>query len=168
MGLKIIDLEPLWDVRGLFVRSFCRDEYMLNHLEHNIVQCNISYNLRRGTLRGMHYQLPPHEEVKIIQCTQGSIFDVVVDLRKRSATYLKWKGFELRANEYRIVYVPRGCAHGYQSLEDNSTISYMVTESYYPEFERGVRWNDPTIKISWPLPVTVISKKDMNHPDIFP
>lgn len=167
-GLKIIDIEPRYDNRGFFARSFCKDEFSKYHLEHDIVQCNLSHNFHKGTLRGMHYQLPPHEEVKMVRCTQGNIFDVVIDLRKDSLTYLQWRGLDLRADDYRMLYIPQGCAHGYQALEDNTTVSYMVTESYHPECERAIRWNDPSIKISWPLPVTLLSEKDNSHPDFVP
>jgi dTDP-4-dehydrorhamnose 3,5-epimerase len=165
-GLKTIDIEPFQDERGFFARSFCRDEFARAHLEYDVVQCNISHNIRKGTIRGMHYQLPPYEEVKMVQCTQGSIFDAVIDLRKQSSTYLQWRGFTMRADEYRMLYVPKGFAHGYQSLEDNSTVIYMVTESYHPECELAIRWNDPSIRIIWPLPVTILSNKDKNHPDL--
>ena len=142
-GLKIIDIEPVRDDRGFFARSFCRDEFSRNNLDYEISQCNISHNLKKGTLRGMHYQLPPHEEVKMVRCTRGSIFDVAIDLRRESPTYLQWRGIDLREDDYRMLYIPKGCAHGYQALEDNTTVSYMVTESYHPECERAVRWNDP-------------------------
>jgi dTDP-4-dehydrorhamnose 3,5-epimerase len=166
--LKIIDIEPLRDNRGFFARSFCRDEFLNHNLDYEISQCNISQNIHKGTLRGMHYQMPPHEEVKMVRCLQGAIFDVVIDLRKDSVTYLQWRGFELRADEHRMLYVPKGCAHGYQTLEDNSIVSYMVTESYHPESERAVRWDDPSINIKWPLPVTLLSEKDNRHPDFIP
>jgi dTDP-4-dehydrorhamnose 3,5-epimerase len=167
-SLKIIDIEPISDNRGFFARSFCRDEFRKNNLQYEIVQCNISQNIHKGTLRGLHYQLPPHEEVKMIRCVQGTIFDVIIDLRKDSATYLQWRGFELRADNHRMLYVPKGCAHGYLTLEDYTTVSYMVTASYHPECERAVRWNDPIINIKWPGPATIISEKDSNHPDVVP
>lgn len=116
----------------------------------------------------MHYQVPPHEEVKMVRCTQGAIFDVAIDLRKHSATYLQWRGFELKAEVYRMLYVPKGFAHGYQTLVDNSTVSYMVTEEYHPESERAIRWDDPSVQIQWPLPVPILSQKDRHHADFKP
>ena len=167
-GLKIIDIEPLRDDRGFFARSFCRDEFLKHNLEYEIAQCNLSKNVHKGTLRGMHYQVTPHEEVKMVRCIQGAIFDVAIDLRKDSVTYLQWMGFELHADNHRMLYVPKGCAHGYQTLEDNTTVSYMVTESYHPECERAVRWNDPSFNIRWPLPTPILSEKDSRSPDFVP
>jgi dTDP-4-dehydrorhamnose 3,5-epimerase len=164
-GLKIIDIEPIRDKRGFFARSFCKDEFLKNNLQHEIVQCNISHNIHKGTLRGMHYQLPPYEEVKIVRCTQGAIFDVVIDLRIESATYLKWRGFDLRANDYRMIYIPKGCAHGFQTLKDNSDVEYMVTEVYHPDYYQGVQWNDNVFGIQWPIVPPIISDKDQNYPD---
>jgi dTDP-4-dehydrorhamnose 3,5-epimerase len=167
-GIRIIDIEPREDERGFFARSFCTEEFAKHSLEHTIVQCNISYNIRKGTIRGMHYQLPPHEEVKMVRCTQGAIFDVAIDLRKQSATYLQWRGFELKAHECRMLYIPKGFAHGYQTLMDNTTVLYMVTEAYHPESERAIRWNDPSVKISWPIADPILSPKDRHHPDFRP
>jgi dTDP-4-dehydrorhamnose 3,5-epimerase len=167
-GLKIIDIEPRCDNRGFFARSFCKEEFIKNQLEHEIVQCNISHNIQKGTLRGMHYQLPPHGEIKMVRCMEGAIFDVVVDLRKDSATYLWWRGFEIRADNYSMLYIPKGCAHGYQTMEDDTTVLYMVTEFYHPECERAIRWNDPSINIRWPLPISLISEKDKSYPDFVP
>ena len=164
-GLKIIDIDRIDDNRGFFARSFCKDEFLKNNLENEIVQCNISQNVHKGTLRGMHYQLHPHEEVKMVRCTQGAIFDVVIDLRKESATYLMWRGFDLCADDYRMLYIPKGCAHGFQTLEDSSDVQYMVTEAYHPDFYQGVRWNDNVFGIQWPIVSPIISEKDQNYPD---
>jgi dTDP-4-dehydrorhamnose 3,5-epimerase len=166
--LKINDIEPHRDNRGFFARAFCKEEFAKNNLESEIIQCNLSHNIQKGTLRGMHYQIPPHEEIKMVRCTKGTIFDVAVDLRENSPTYLKWRGFEIRADNYSMLYIPRGCAHGYQTLEDDTTVFYMVTEPFHPESERGIRWNDPTITIKWPLPVSFISDKDNNYSDFIP
>ena len=165
IGAYIIESEPLKDDRGFFSRSFCVDQYTEHGLNPHIAQCNISYNHIKGTVRGMHYQLAPHREVKVVRCTRGSIYDVIVDLRSDSATYKQWVGVELTADNGKQLYVPTGFAHGYQTLEDSSEVSYQVSEFYSPQSERGVRWNDPAFAISWPLKVRSISDKDMNHPE---
>ena len=164
-GAYIIEPEPLKDDRGFFSRTFCVNEYTELGLNPHIVQCNISYNHIKGTVRGMHYQLAPHREVKVVRCTRGSIYDVIVDLRSDSATYKQWVGVELTADNGKQLYVPTGFAHGYQTLEDSSEVSYQVSEFYSPQSEQGVRWNDPAFAITWPLKVHSISDKDMNHPE---
>lgn len=164
-GIYIIDPEPLTDERGFFARSFCKEEFQKHGLETDIVQCNISYNKKRGTLRGMHYQVPPFEEAKIVSCTNGSIYDVVLDLRRDSATYCQWVAVELSADNYRRVFIPKGCAHGFQTLVDNTVVYYQMTEVFHPESASGVRWNDPVFGIQWVLDETIISEKDKNLSD---
>jgi dTDP-4-dehydrorhamnose 3,5-epimerase len=164
-GIYIIDPEPFTDERGFFARSFCKEEFQKHGLETDIVQCNISYNKKRGTLRGMHYQVPPFEEAKIVSCTNGSIYDVVLDLRRDSATYCQWVAVELSADNYRMVFIPKGCAHGFQTLVDNTVVYYQMTEVFHPESASGVRWNDPVFGIQWVLDETIISEKDKNLSD---
>jgi dTDP-4-dehydrorhamnose 3,5-epimerase len=153
------------DERGFFARSFCKDEFRNHGLETDIVQCNISYNRKKGTLRGMHYQAPPFEEAKIVSCIKGSIYDVVVDLRKDSPTYRQWHAEELSADSCQMLYVPKGCAHGFQTLEDDCVVYYQMGEYYHPECARGLRWNDPVIGIFWPVPMGIISEKDQRYAD---
>lgn len=164
-GAYIIEPEPLTDERGFFARSFCKEEFQRNGLESRIVQCNISSSKRAGTLRGMHYQIPPFEEAKIVSCIRGSIYDVVLDLRKGSSTYRRWSGMELSENNYTMVYVPKGCAHGFLTLEDDCVVYYQMTEFFHPEYARGVRWDDLAFGITWPHPAEIISEKDQNYPD---
>lgn len=159
-GVYIIEPEFLQDERGFFARSFCKEEFQNHGLETGIVQCNISYNKKKGTLRGMHYQAPPFEEVKIVSCIKGSIYDVVVDLRKDSKTYCRWFSEELREDNFKMMYIPKGCAHGFQTLEDETIVYYQMTEFYHPECARGVRWDDPVFGIEWPIQRLIISKKD--------
>jgi len=168
-GVYIIEPELLTDERGFFTRSFCKEEFQKHGLETDIVQCNISYNKRKGTLRGMHYQVPPFEETKIVSCTQGSIYYVVIDLRRDSPTFRQWHAEELSANSQWMLYIPEGCASGFQTLEDDSVVYYqMVGADYHPECSRSIRWNDPAIRILWPVPAAIISKKDQNHLDFEP
>ena len=164
-GVYIIEPELLTDERGFFARSFCKEEFEKYGLETDIVQCNISYNKIKGTLRGMHYQVPPFEEEKIVSCTKGSIYDVVVDLRRDSSTYCQWHSEKLSADSYRMLYIPKGCAHGFQTLEDNCIVYYQMGAYYHSECAVGIRWNDPAIDIVWPIPVGIISEKDKNYGD---
>jgi dTDP-4-dehydrorhamnose 3,5-epimerase len=166
-GVYIIEPELLPDERGFFARSFCKEEFRNHGLETDIVQCNISYNKKKGTLRGMHYQAPPFEEAKIVSCTKGSIYDVVVDLRKDSHTYCQWFAIELSERNFKMMYIPKGCAHGFQTLEDNSMVYYQMTEFFHPECARGVRWDDPALKIEWPISNLTISKKDQLYPKLY-
>jgi len=164
-GVYIIEPELLTDERGFFARSFCKEEFRKHGLETEIVQCNISYNKHKGTVRGMHYQVPPFEEEKIVSCTKGSIYDVVVDLRRDSPTYFKWIATGLSDNNFKMVYIPKGCAHGFQTLEDDAIVYYQMMEFFHPECARGVRWDDPMFKIDWPIYQTVImSQKDGGYP----
>jgi len=167
LGLKgsyVISLEQLSDERGFFARTWDESEFKAHGLDPRVVQCNVSFNAKRGTLRGMHYQRPPHEETKLVRCTRGRIFDVLVDLRPGSPTKLQWKGVELTAENRLMLYVPKGFAHGYQTLEDNSEVSYQVSEFYHPESEGRLVWNDPAVGIEWPVNEIVISEKDRSAP----
>ena len=156
-------MERLADERGFFARSFCQDEFRRLGLEPEIAQCNVSWNPRRGTLRGLHYQAAPHEEVKVVRCTRGAIWDVIVDMREGSATRWRWHGVELNADNRLALYVPRGFAHGFQTLLDESEVLYQMSESYYPDLARGLRWDDPKLRISWPVPGPIVSPRDRNY-----
>lgn len=159
-GAFVVEIEPRADHRGFFTRTFCRNEFAAHNLKTDVVQCNLSYNYLKGTLRGMHYQLAPKAEVKYIHCLQGAIYDVIIDLRPESGTYCKWFGIELTAENRKMLYVPEGFAHGYQALTDGATVFYQVSEFYSPEHERAVRWNDPVFHIKWPVAEPVLSEKD--------
>ncbi|MBI1983202.1 MAG: dTDP-4-dehydrorhamnose 3,5-epimerase [Acidobacteria bacterium] len=163
-GAFLLDLEPVEDQRGFFARLWCADEFRKRGLESNLAQMSISYNRLRGTVRGMHYQAPPHEETKLIRCTAGAIHDVIIDLRTDSSTLGKWYATELSARDHRMFYIPRGFAHGFQSLEDGTEVQYMISAAYHPEAARGVRWDDPAFGIRWPLPVSSISERDLSFP----
>ena len=160
----IIELECLEDERGFFARSWDDKIFGKKNLASKIVQANISFNKKKGTIRGLHYQLPPYEEAKLVRCTRGKIFDVIIDLRPKSSTFKKWVSFELSSEKHRSLYVPEGFAHGFQTMEDNSEIFYQVSQYYMPEYERGIRWDDPTFQICWPNKQIVISKKDSSYP----
>jgi len=164
-GAYIIELEPIEDNRGFFSRSFCKKEFALHGISMDIAQCNISYNKKRGTLRGMHYQIAPYEEAKIVSCNKGSIYDVIIDLRSDSSTYCEWIAIDLSEVHHRMLYVPKGFAHGFLTLEDHTEVFYHMSEFYVPGFGRGVRWNDPVFGIEWPGEVTVISNQDIAYPD---
>ena len=163
-GVFIIDIEPISDERGFFARTFCAKEFAAMGLETNFVQHSISYNKIRGALRGMHYQAAPHEEVKIVSCVKGAIYDVVIDLRPASTTFMQWVAVELTEQNHRRLYIPKGCAHGFQTLEDDTHVSYKISEFYHPECARGVRWDDPTFRIQWPFQPSVVSVKDTRYP----
>ena len=163
-GSYIIELEKREDQRGFFARAWCQKEFADHGLNANLVQASISHNARRGTLRGMHYQAPPYEETKLVRCTAGSIYDVLLDLRPASATYRQWLGVELSASNYRSVYISAGFAHGFLTLADDSEVTYQVSQFYYPESARGVRYNDPAFGIEWPMKPVVISEKDKSWP----
>ena len=167
-GAYVIALEPREDERGFFARAFCKNELAEHGLPNEIVQANLSFNHKRGTLRGMHMQVPPHGEDKMVRCIAGAIWDAIVDLRPGSPTYLKWFGVELSAANRLMLYVPKGFAHGYQSLTDGSEVLYMVTQFYTPGAERGLRWNDPAFGIPWPVSDPILSPKDAAAPDFTP
>jgi dTDP-4-dehydrorhamnose 3,5-epimerase len=164
-GAYIITIDPIEDERGFFARSFCVKEFEKYGLNPSITQCNISYNGKKGTLRGMHYQVPPHEEAKLVRCTMGAIYDVIIDLRPDSPTFKQWVATELLANNRRMLYIPEGVAHGFQTLEDHTEVFYQMSEFYYPECAKGVRWNDPTFGIFWPVDAQMISIGDQQYPD---
>ena len=159
-GAFIVEPERFEDERGFFARAFCRNEFDGQGLNSSVAQCNVAFNARKGTLRGLHYQVPPHAEAKFIRCIRGAIYDVIVDLRHDSPTYLQHFGLELSSENRSALYVPERFAHGYQALTDNAEVFYQVSEFYAPGAERGIRYDDPAIRIEWPLPVTVISDKD--------
>lgn len=164
-GVFEIHLEPKSDARGFFARAWCQREFESKALNPRLVQCSISFNSRKGTLRGMHYQAQPYEEAKVVRCTKGAIFDVVIDLRPDSPTYKEWVSVALTATNRHMIYVPEGCAHGFLTLEDESEIFYQMSEFYNPESARGVRWNDPAFQIAWPEKVEVISERDQSYPN---
>lgn len=164
-GAFIITPHLIEDERGFFARTFCRHEFEDHGLNPNLVQCNISFNKAKGTLRGMHYQAAPHGEVKLVRCTAGAIYDVIIDLRPESPTLKKWFSTQLSAINHQMLYVPEGFAHGYQTLAQQTEIFYQVSAFYHPASERGIRWNDPAFAIEWPLSITAVSKKDAAYPD---
>lgn len=163
-GAFIIDLEQRPDHRGFFARTFCMEEFQEHGLKPTVAQCNLSFNHKKGTLRGMHYQIAPATETKLIRCTQGAIYDVIVDMRPNSPTYLLHIGVELTAENRRALYVPEMFAHGYQTLTDAAEVTYQVGEFYTPGYERGLHYDDPVLGIEWPLPVSEISVKDAAWP----
>ncbi len=164
-GVFEIHLEPKVDERGFFARSWCRREFGDHGLDANLVQCSISHSTQRGTLRGMHYQTAPFPETKIVRCTQGAIYDVVLDLRPDSATFRDWLAVILTAENRNMVYVPKGCAHGFLTLQDETEVFYQMSEFYNEESARGVRWDDPAFRIGWPEKVEVMSERDRTYPD---
>ncbi len=164
-GAYLLEPEPVVDRRGSFARVFCRDQFSERGLAGEFVQNSISENLKRGTLRGMHYQVEPAAEVKLVQCVRGALYDVIIDLRPESETYCKWFGVELSAGNRRLLYVPKGFAHGFQTLVDDTAVYYMISEVYAPKYARGVRWNDPAFGIKWPLSEPIIAEKDRLLPD---
>lgn len=164
-GVFEICAELIHDQRGFFARSWCQEEFSSHGLNSRLVQCNISGNLRKGTLRGLHYQTAPFAEAKLVRCTRGSIFDVALDLRQDSPTFKQWAGAVLRAENHRMLFIPEGCAHGFLTLEDDSEVFYQMSESYHPEAARGFRWNDPAFRIEWPGKVEVISDRDASYAD---
>ena len=153
------------DERGFFARTWCQKEFEDRGLSGKLVQCSTSFNLRRGTLRGLHYQIAPFSEAKLVRCTMGAIYDIALDLREDSPTFLQWHGTALNSCDRRALFIPEGCAHGFLTLENDSEVFYQMSESYHPEAARGVRWDDPTFKILWPYPVNVISERDRTLPN---
>jgi dTDP-4-dehydrorhamnose 3,5-epimerase len=164
VGAWVIDPDPIEDDRGRFMRAWCAREFAKHGLAFLPVQANMGFSGRKGTVRGMHFQEAPALEAKLVRCTRGAIFDVALDLRPESPTYNKWYGIELSAENGRMLYVPEYCAHGYQTLEENTEMYYMASEFYTPSAARGVRYNDPTFRIQWPLAVTAVSEQDRNWP----
>jgi len=163
-GVFLIEPERLEDGRGFFARTWCQREFEAHGLNPRLVQCSISYNKKKGTLRGMHYQVAPYEEAKLVRCTMGAIYDVIIDMRPDSLTFKQWVAIELTAENRKMLYVPEGIAHGFQTMVDNTEEFYQMSEFYHPECTQGVRWNDPTFDVNWPLPVNVIAEKDNAYP----
>ena len=164
-GAYIVELERLEDNRGFYARAFCQDDFEENGLNNIIAQTNAVFTEKKGTLRGMHYQVAPHQEVKFIRCFSGSFFDVIIDLRSESPTFQQWTAVKLTQNNFKALYVPEGFAHGFQTLENNTLAYYNVSKSYSPGSERGIRWNDPAFNIVWPIANPILSEKDKCHLD---
>lgn len=164
-GAFTVDILRLEDERGFFGRSWCMDAFKEHGLNDQLVQCNISFNKKRGTLRGVHYQAAPYEEAKLVRCTMGEIYDVIIDLRPASPTFTNWIAIELTAENRRALYIPEGFAHGFQTLTDNTEVFYQMSEKHHPDAARGLRWNDPLFNVSWPINTMVISEKDNNYPN---
>ncbi len=164
-GAYLIELELLEDERGFFARTFCREEFAARGLNPEVAQCNLSYNARKNTLRGMHYQAEPHAEAKLVNCLKGAVYDVIIDLRPRSSTSGRWVAVELSAANRKMLYVPEGFAHGFLTLEDDTAVHYQMSAFFEPDSARGVRWDDPAFGIEWPCPEPIISDKDQRWPD---
>lgn len=162
-GAYVIELEPIEDERGFFARSFCKKEFAAHNLCTEFVQCNVSYNKKRGTLRGMHYQCAPYGEVKVVSCIAGAIYDVIIDSREDSATKNQWVAVELSAENRKMLYIPEGFAHGFQTLEDNSTVYYQMGNFYVPDSARGIAWDDAKYGIKWPIGNPIMSYKDKHY-----
>jgi dTDP-4-dehydrorhamnose 3,5-epimerase len=167
-GAYVIEIEKRMDRRGFFARTWCRKEFEDRGLVADVVQANLSYNGRKGTLRGMHFQNDPCQETKLVRCTRGAVYDVIIDLRPDSPTYREWIGVELSAGNRTMLYVPKDFAHGYQTLADDTEVAYQVTEFHTPGAERGLRYDDPAFGIAWPLPIGAISDKDEKWPAFIP
>ncbi len=166
-GVFVIEVEPNTDDRGLFARTYCREEFARHGLCTEWPQCNVSFNTKAGTLRGLHWQAPPHEEVKLVRCTAGAAFDVVADLRPNSPAYRKWWAVEITAVNRRAIYIPAGCAHGFQTLVDRTELFYQMSASFIPEAARGARWDDPSFGIEWPpCGERIIAVRDRTFPDL--
>jgi dTDP-4-dehydrorhamnose 3,5-epimerase len=164
-GVFILELEKREDERGFFARTWCKREFAEHGLNFDLAQCNVSFNRKRGTLRGMHYQTEPYPEAKLVRCTAGAIYDVVIDLRPESPTFAEWMAVELTANSHRMLYIPKHFAHGFQTLEDNTEVFYQMSEFYAPEYARGIRWDDPAFNIQWPPANRIVSDRDAAYPD---
>lgn len=163
-GVWIVELERHVDDRGYFARTWCEEEFRARGLNPRLAQCSVSFNARRGTLRGMHYQAAPHAEAKLVRCTRGAIHDVVLDLRTESKSFRQWIAVELTEDNGRAVYIPEGCAHGFQTLTDRTEVLYQISEFYDSQSSRGVRWNDPAFGILWPVENPILSERDSHHP----
>ncbi len=164
-GVLEIHLEPNRDDRGFFARSWCQREFESHGLNPRLVQCSVSYNECKGTLRGMHYQADPFGEAKLVRCTAGSIYDVAVDIRAGSPSFGHWVGVVLSSTDRNMIYIPEGCAHGFLTLEEKTEVFYQMSEFYHPESSHGVRWNDPAFQIEWPEKIEVISDRDRTYQD---
>jgi dTDP-4-dehydrorhamnose 3,5-epimerase len=163
-GAYIVDMTLMEDERGFFARSFCAEEFTKRGMAAHLRQCSVSFNARKGTLRGLHFQAAPHDEEKLVRCTGGALFDVMVDLRPESPTYRQWFGIELTAANHRSLYIPKGFAHGFITLADDTEVLYMISVPYAPGFAKGLRWSDPALGIRWPLTPAVISTRDAEYP----
>jgi dTDP-4-dehydrorhamnose 3,5-epimerase len=164
-GAFMVDPEPIEDHRGFFARTWCQREYEAHQLNPRLAQCSVSFNKKKGTLRGMHYQIPPHAEAKLVRCTRGAVYDVIIDLRLDSSTFKQHVAVVLTADNRRMLYVPEGLAHGFQTLEDDTEVFYQISDFYAPDYARGVRWNDPAFGIVWPDDDRIIAERDRNYPD---
>ncbi len=164
-GAFIIEAERLEDERGFFARTWCQREFAKHGLNARLAQCSVSFNRKRGTLRGMHYQIAPHEETKVVSCIKGAVYDVIIDLRRDSPTFTQWLAVELTCDNRKMVYIPAGFAHGFQTLEDDTEVFYQISEFYAAEYARGVRWNDPAFFIPWPEAQRILADRDKNYPD---
>ncbi len=164
-GAFVIEVERRADQRGFFARTYCQQEFEAHGLNTQVVQCNVSFNKGKGTLRGMHYQAPPFAEAKLVRCTSGSIYDVIIDLRPSSATFKQYFAMELSAENRRMLYIPEDFAHGFQTMRDDTEVFYQMGRGYSAEHARGVRWNDPAFGIEWPEGERIIIKRDQNYPD---
>jgi len=164
-GAYLIDLEPIEDKRGFFARAFCADTFAAYGMTSTVAQCNLSLSTERGTLRGMHYQVAPHQEAKLVRCIRGRFYDVCLDLRPDSPTFTQWVGVELSADNRRALYVPEGCAHGFLTLEDDTEIYYQISAAYAPEAQQGVRYDDPAFGIEWLGPIRNVKARDAEYPD---
>ena len=167
-GAFVIKLERVLDERGFFARTWCQRDFEAHGLNPHLRQCNISFNHKRGTLRGMHYQAKPYEEAKLVRCTRGAIYDVIIDLRPDSSTFKQWLAVELTDQNHLMLYIPEGMAHGFQTLENNTEVFYQMSEFYQPDFARGIRWNDQSFGIEWPLNLCIMSNKDAAYKDYNP
>lgn len=167
-GAFVIEPERLEDTRGFFARTWCQREWEAHGLDPRLVQCSISFNKKKGTLRGMHYQAEPYGEVKLVRCTSGAIYDVIIDLRPQSPTFTQHYAVVLSADNRKMLYVPHNFAHGFQTLDDNTEVFYQMSELYTPEAARGVRWNDPAFRITWPDAQRIIIERDQQYPDFMP
>jgi dTDP-4-dehydrorhamnose 3,5-epimerase len=165
-GAFAIDIEKMEDERGFFARTWCQREFEARGLKPQLVQCSVSFNEKKGTLRGMHYQVVPHEEAKLVRCTRGAVYDVIIDLRLESASFKQWVAVELSSENRRMIYIPERFAHGFQTLEDGTELEYQMSEFFAPECARGVRWDDPAFAIVWPeVSSRIVSTRDRTYPD---
>jgi dTDP-4-dehydrorhamnose 3,5-epimerase len=164
-GACVVNLDRLEDERGFFARTFCREEFAAHGLTTDFVQSSVSFNKRKGTLRGLHFQKKPHEEAKLVRCTMGAVYDVIVDLRPGSPTVTRWFGVELSATNRKALYVPKGFAHGFITLINESEVLYQISAEFHTESAAGVRWNDPAFAIEWPIEAVVMSERDRSYPD---
>ena len=162
-GAYVVEPKIVEDERGFFARTWDQKEFERIGLNSKLVQCNISFNKKKGTLRGMHYQLSPYQEAKLVRCTRGTIYDVIIDLKPESKTFTEWFGIELSEKNCKMLYIPEGFAHGFQTLQDDAEVFYQMSEFFRPDYARGIRWDDETFQIKWPLKPTVISKKDSSY-----